>query len=257
MITNRLAFGLVFGWALGWALGLTFGLPFGFPLSLAAQAQESAAIPVILPNQSSVFNQSTVNLPTPPAVNGQDIIRGSSGVSCQTAVSNGGAYVDIGVIGSQDVFSRDTAAVYGRVVFPLGKRPDRPDCTKLYALEIQRLQMELQLLSFNAGGINGAAGAISPPQPAQVAPTRPEPIATRPPIETGVEPGTSNGLAYRQPDAQPLIIPPLDRHGDERAHHARTKEDSKRTHVSAPLETGAPADDDDRADDAASPDGPI
>jgi len=127
-----------------------------------AVAQENTGFPVIVPSQSSVYNQNTVNLPTPPPVNGQDIIRGASGVSCQSAVASGGPYLDLGVIGSQDVFNRDTAAVYGRVVVPLGERPKRPDCTELYELEITRLKMELELLRLGlppaiAGAIDGSA----------------------------------------------------------------------------------------------------
>jgi hypothetical protein len=102
--------------------------------------------PYYAPSQSSVYNQSSVYLPSPPIAQGQDMVRGSSGVSCQTAIGSGGPYVDIGVIGSQDVFNRDTASVYGRVVVPLGKRPKRPDCTKLYDLEISRMRMEIELL---------------------------------------------------------------------------------------------------------------
>ncbi len=116
--------------------------------------------PVVIPSQSSVYNQNSVYLPTPPIAHGQDIVRGASGLSCQTAVASGGAYVDIGLIGSQDVFNRDTAALYGRVVVPLGKRPDRPDCTKLYELEIARLSLELEMLRMGLPpGLSGAQQA--------------------------------------------------------------------------------------------------
>jgi hypothetical protein len=52
----------------------------------------------------------------------------------------------MGVIGAEDVYRREGAAVYGRVVIPLGKRPRRVDCTSLYELEIERLRMELELM---------------------------------------------------------------------------------------------------------------
>ncbi len=67
--------------------------------------------PYYAPSQSSVYNQSSVYLPAPPIAQGQDMVRGSNGISCQTAIGSGGPYVDIGVIGSQDVFNRDTASV--------------------------------------------------------------------------------------------------------------------------------------------------
>ena len=112
-----------------------------------AFAQTTAdGVPIIVPSQSSIYNQNSVNLPSPPMVHGQDTVRGVSGASCQSAVAGGGPYLDLGVIGSQDVFNRDTAAVYGRIVVPLGERPKRIDCTRLYDLEIARLKMELDLM---------------------------------------------------------------------------------------------------------------
>lgn len=36
--------------------------------------------------------------------------------------------------------------VYARIVIPLGEEPNRVDCTKLYSLEIERLEIELQRL---------------------------------------------------------------------------------------------------------------
>lgn len=129
----------------------------------SAQSEQSATAPIYppyyAPSQSSVYNQSSVYLPSPPIAQGQDMVRGSSGVSCQTAIGSGGPYVDIGVIGSQDVFNRDTASVYGRVVVPLGKRPKRPDCTKLYDLEIARMRMEIELLRM---GLPAGLGGVAP-----------------------------------------------------------------------------------------------
>lgn len=87
-----------------------------------------------------------MTLPNAPIVSGQDIIRGADGTSCQSAVASGGPYLDFGVLQNEDVFTRQSAAVYGRIVVPLGKRGRRVDCTKLYKLEIARMQMELELL---------------------------------------------------------------------------------------------------------------
>lgn len=133
----------------------------GFGLPVPAQGQDAAPLypPYYAPSQSSVYNQTSVYLPTPPVAHGQDMVRGANGVSCQTAVGSGGPYLDVGLIGSQDVFNRDTAALYGRVVVPLGKRPKRPDCTKLYEMEISRMRMEIDLLRM---GLPAALGGIAP-----------------------------------------------------------------------------------------------
>ncbi|MEM9422773.1 MAG: hypothetical protein AAF986_09755 [Pseudomonadota bacterium] len=119
---------------------------FGVTSVYAQERVNSSGQPIIIPSQSSVYNQNSVALPTPPNVSGQDIIRGADGTSCQSAVASGGPYVDMGVIGSQDFFSRDSSALYGRVVVPLGKRAKRVDCTRLYELEISRMKMEIELL---------------------------------------------------------------------------------------------------------------
>lgn len=112
----------------------------------AAQTTDSLSQPIVVPSQSSVFNQNSVNLPSAPSVSGQDVVRGADGTTCQSAVASGGPYVDVGVLQSQDFFARDTQALYGRVVFPIGRRASRLDCTRLYKLEIERMRMELEIL---------------------------------------------------------------------------------------------------------------
>ena len=102
--------------------------------------------PIVVPNTSSSFNQQGFNLPTAPRANGQDIVRGAGGISCQSAIGSGGPSLDMGVIGTSDIFDRESAALYGRVTIPLGKRPKRVDCTRLYELEVSRLQMELEMM---------------------------------------------------------------------------------------------------------------
>ena len=102
--------------------------------------------PIVVPNTSSSFNQQGFNLPTAPRATGQDIVRGAGGISCQSAVASGGPSLDMGVIGTNDIFDRESTALYGRVTIPLGKRPKRVDCTRLYELEVSRLQMELELM---------------------------------------------------------------------------------------------------------------
>lgn len=135
--------------------------------------------PYIPPSQSSVYNQNSVYLPSPPVAHGTDMVRGAAGVSCQSAVGSGGPYLDVGLIGSQDVFNRETASVYGRIVVPLGDRPKRPDCTKLYELEIARMRMELDLLRM--GLPPGLGGAMAPQPAAPAQPPQAEPLTINPP----------------------------------------------------------------------------
>jgi hypothetical protein len=126
----------------------------GYGSAAAQVIPDNANNPIILPSTSSSYNQNGFNLPTIPNVTGQDIVRGSGGISCQSSVGSGGPNFDLGVIGSNDMFDRDSMSVYGRITVPLGKRPKRVDCTRLYDLEISRLQMELQLMRAGASSNN-------------------------------------------------------------------------------------------------------
>ncbi len=136
---------------------------------------------IILPTQSSVHNQNSLFLPNTPSFHGQDVIRGAGGVSCESAIGSGGPYVDMGVIGSNDVFDRGSTALYGRVVVPLGKRGRRVDCTRLYELELARLRVELEMMRMG--------GMMVPQNPGDpvMAPTGPTPsqlgAIEQPPLE--------------------------------------------------------------------------
>ncbi|MEM6650307.1 MAG: hypothetical protein AAF603_08660 [Pseudomonadota bacterium] len=94
-------------------------------------------------------NQNGINLPSAPLVTGQDIVRSADGITCQAAVASAGPYLDAGLIGTNDIYERDSVALYGRVVVPLGKRGRRVDCTRLYDLEIKRLHMEVALMQMS------------------------------------------------------------------------------------------------------------
>ena len=163
--------------------------------------------PYAPPSQSSVYNQNSVYLPTTPSVSGQDMVRGAGGVTCQSAVASGGAYVDVGLIGAQDVFNRDTAALYGRVVVPLGKRPDRPDCTKLYEMELARMQMELDLMRM---GLPDFGGPPSPPSP--VSAEEDEPLGTPTiigPAGAGIDAkGAEEAASPAEPQSMPVSPAP-------------------------------------------------
>jgi hypothetical protein len=180
-------------------------------LAADAVAQETYYYPpYVPPAQSSVYNQNSVYLPTPPTASGQDMVRGSTGVTCQTAEASGGPYVDIGMIGAQDVFNRDTAAVYGRVVVPLGKRPDRPDCTKLYELELARMQMELDLMRLGLPDFGGP-----PPAPAPAEAKAGEEVQGTPAV-IGMRP-------------EPQVAEPKQAAGPEEAPSLKSKRSTRRT----------------------------
>jgi len=120
---------------------------------LAFQGVEAQAADTNIINQNiSGFSLPGVSLPS-----GSDEVRAADGTTCRSAVGGNGAYLDVGVIGNPEL---ETAAAsfsaYGRIVVPLGKMPKRLDCTRLYDLEIQRMEMELKLAQM------GLAQGISP-----------------------------------------------------------------------------------------------
>ncbi len=102
-------------------------------------------------------NISGFNLPGVSLPNGSDEVRAADGTTCRSAVGGNGAYLDVGVIGNPEMAANEASfSTYGRLVVPLGKTPRRVDCTRLYDLEIQRLEMELKLAQM------GLAQGISP-----------------------------------------------------------------------------------------------
>lgn len=102
-------------------------------------------------------NQTGFSLPGVTLPQGQDEVRAADGTTCRSAVSGSGAYVDLGLIQGAGRNTGDTAA-YGRVVIPLERKRPRMDCTKLYQLEVQRLQMELKLMKM---GLSANASSTS------------------------------------------------------------------------------------------------
>lgn len=104
-------------------------------------------------------NQTGFSLPGVTLPQGQDEVRASDGTTCRSAVSGSGAYMDVGLIQGAGKNTGETAA-YGRIIVPLERKRARIDCTKLYELEVQRLQMELKLLKMGLGH-NSTPGAAS------------------------------------------------------------------------------------------------
>ena len=91
----------------------------------------------------------------------------AEGTRCRQSINSSGSYLDMGVTGrAASELPRDPAngaaffaypqdrdregLVYARVTIPLGKRPQRIDCSRLYELEIARLKQQVELLSMAA-----------------------------------------------------------------------------------------------------------
>lgn len=121
---------------------------------------------------SALAEDSTNNsfqLPGVSLPSGSDEVRAADGTSCRSAIGNGGAYLDIGVIGNPSALTgsssgttttdSSTTSAYGRIVIPLGRSRKRVDCTRLYDLEVRRLEMELRLMEMGLGRpIEGTTG---------------------------------------------------------------------------------------------------
>jgi hypothetical protein len=113
---------------------------------------------------------------TSASISGGDEVRARDGTTCRQGTHLGPTF-DVGVsmtpsssttIGTQaslaaqansqltNQFTQNQGmGVYARVVVPFGKPADRLDCTRLYSLEIERLQMELTRLKES-----GSAGVV-------------------------------------------------------------------------------------------------
>ncbi|TGQ71057.1 MAG: hypothetical protein E5V49_14150 [Mesorhizobium sp.] len=115
-------------------------------------------------------NESGFNLPGVTLPQGQDEVHAADGTTCRSAVSGSGAYVDLGVIRGNNQSNNDVAT-YGRVVIPIGRTPKRVDCSRLYELEVERLQLELKLLKMGLGADGQTASvATSAPAPTVASP---------------------------------------------------------------------------------------
>lgn len=97
--------------------------------------------------------------PAPTGPGGEDSIETSSGTRCRQSVNSSGAYVDLGVTGTttngrdrttSSILYADQApneaTAYARVTIPLGKKPQRIDCSQVFQLEVARLKREIELL---------------------------------------------------------------------------------------------------------------
>lgn len=122
---------------------------------------------------SAAIAQQGIYLPSAPqGPGGEDTIESASGTRCRQSINSNNGYVDVGVAGSVrsevPTGSRDPSSVfpsgvfvtindrdrealaYARVTIPLGKQPQRIDCSRIYELELERLRQEIALLKMNA-----------------------------------------------------------------------------------------------------------
>lgn len=122
---------------------------------------------LLLAASSATAEYHGITLPSAPqGAGGEDSIETPGGTRCRQSLNSSGAYVDFGAAGiiskplenqsGGDAFrfyseSRDqTGMLYGRVTIPLGKKPTRIDCSRVYELEIERLQAEVAMLKMAA-----------------------------------------------------------------------------------------------------------
>lgn len=118
---------------------------------------------------TNVVNQniSGFNLPGVTLPSGTDEIRAADGTTCRSSIVSNGAYMDLGVMGNPDTDTvKANFAAYGRIVIPLGEKPKRLDCNRLYNVEVARLELELKLAQMGfAQGIAPVSEQIEPGTP--------------------------------------------------------------------------------------------
>lgn len=90
------------------------------------------------------------------------MIETASGARCRQSINSNGTYLDVGVTArTSSNTDRNTsffpsnsggneALGYARITMPLGRKPGRIDCTRLYELEIARMKREIELLKLAA-----------------------------------------------------------------------------------------------------------
>ncbi|ESY62928.1 MULTISPECIES: hypothetical protein [Mesorhizobium] len=139
-------------------------------LTLALAVASASAAPALAEDVYNLNqNESGFNLPGVTLPQGQDEVHAADGTTCRSAVSGSGAYLDLGVIRGNSQSNNDVAT-YGRVVIPIGRTPKRLDCSRLYELEVQRLQMELKLLKMGVNVDGGQTASVAAAAPTAASP---------------------------------------------------------------------------------------
>ncbi|WP_298676842.1 hypothetical protein [uncultured Lentibacter sp.] len=112
----------------------------------------SGFVGLILLTSAAEAENFSIDLPTPRGMaNASDTIQTMDGSRCSQSVNGGGAFFDIGVAktenDTQSFTNGSSGTIYGRLIIPIGKKPKRLDCIRLYELELQRLRSEIEYLS--------------------------------------------------------------------------------------------------------------
>jgi hypothetical protein len=124
-------------------------------------------IPLLIAASAPALADGVYLPPAPTGPGGEDVVETSDGARCRQSMNSSGAYMDVGLSASGS--SRDSrgqgyilpgyggdgggsqqALGYARVTLPLGHRPQRLDCSRLYELEIARMKREIELLKMAA-----------------------------------------------------------------------------------------------------------
>ena len=129
---------------------------------MPAYARSLLLAAFLLASPAETFAQG-VYMPMPPSgPGGEDVIETASSTRCRQSMNSNGAYLDVGMTGrSSSGRDRNTslfpspqagseAVGYARITMPLGKKPERLDCVRLYELEIARMKREIELLKLAA-----------------------------------------------------------------------------------------------------------
>lgn len=123
----------------------------------------AVAAQTINPNNTTYFNSTSVThglyLPSVTVPHGSDEVRAGDGTTCRSSLASNSGYLDLGAVGNQDP-TRDalSASIYGRVIVPLGQKPERLNCRALYRLEVDRLRHELELARMGANSFSAPSG---------------------------------------------------------------------------------------------------
>ncbi len=102
---------------------------------------------VLEATKSTLVYSASLSLPQPTLPNGTDSIRTPSGIECRSAIG-ADQYMEMGAFGTSPDSSMPTqGGVYVRFIMPLGKKPKRLDCDRLYQLEVKRYKQEIDAFS--------------------------------------------------------------------------------------------------------------
>lgn len=124
----------------------------------------------LLSSPSIAGGTQGVYLPSAPqGSGGEDVIETSSGSRCRQSMNNNGSYLDVGITASTSKPAPSLSGVlspyeystlnqnngnnalgYARLIVPLGRKPSRIDCSRMYELEITRMKREIELLKLAA-----------------------------------------------------------------------------------------------------------